>query len=126
MTVLKLSAVAAGVIGGAMALSGVTPASAASLAPALAHTGEQVGVQQVTHDPRARRHNQRLSQPRSYSGYRQGNRFRRSGPAIGFGLSVPGFSFGVGVPTTRQYSYGYSRPYGYGYSGYPRYGYRGY
>ena len=121
MTVFRLSALAAGVMGGAMALSGAAPASAASLSPAVAHTGDHAGVQQVTHDPRARSYGQRWRQGRNYSGY-YGNRYRRSGPSVGFGLSVPGFSFGIGTPAPRAYSYGYNRPYGYGYSyGYPPY-----
>jgi hypothetical protein len=125
MTVIKLSALAAGVIGGAMALSGATPASAATLSPALAQTNHNVTVQHVTHDPRARAHNQRAWRGRDHRRHFHGNRFHRSGPAIGFGLSVPGFSFGIGTPAPRTYSYGYSRPYGYAY-GYPGYRYRGY
>jgi hypothetical protein len=124
MTAMKLCALAAGVIGGAIALSGATLASAATLAPALAQTGDKVSVQLVTHDPRARSH-QRVWRGRDHSRHRYGHRFHRSGPAIGFGLSVPGFSFGIGTPAPRIYSYGYSRPYGYGY-GYPGYRYRGY
>ena len=120
MTVIRLCALAAGVIGGAMALSGATPASAATLSPALAQTNHNVTVQHVTHNPRARSYNQRWRQGRTYSGYRYGNRYRRSGPSVSFGLSVPGFSFGIGTPAPRAYSYGYSRPYGYRY-GYPRY-----
>ncbi len=123
MTVMKLSALAAGVIGGAMALSGATPASAATVAPALVQTGDKVSVQHVTHDPLARSYNQRAWRGRDHNRYRYGNRFHRSGPSVGFGLSVPGFSFGFGTPGPRSYSYGYSRPYsygGYGY-GYPRY-----
>lgn len=127
MTVIKLSAIAAGVIGGAMALSGATPASAATLAPALVKTGERAFVQQVDHDRWAGRR-KGLRSSHSYGpsyGYRYGNRFSRSGPSLGFGLSVPGFSFGIGTPAPRTYSYGYSRPYGYGYGyGYP--GYYGY
>ncbi len=121
MTVIKLSALAAaGVIGGAMALSGATPATAATLAPALAQTGEQTFVQQVDHNRRTRPGWKGLRSSRSYGPYDGGYRYRRSGPSVGFGLSVPGFSFGIGTPAPRTYSYGYSRPYGYGY-GYPRY-----
>jgi hypothetical protein len=123
MTVMKISALAAGVIGGAMVLSSATLASAATVTPALVQAGDKASVQQVTHDPRARSYNQRAWRGRDHSRYRYGNRFHRSGPAIGFGLSVPGFSFGIGTPAVRSYPYGYSRPYGYGgYGyGYPRY-----
>ncbi|HUE47511.1 MAG TPA: hypothetical protein VMO81_14780 [Aestuariivirgaceae bacterium] len=125
MTVFRLSALAAGVMGGAMALSGAAPASAASLVPAIALTGDVASIQQVTHDPRARSYGQRWRQGTNYSSYTYGNRYRygRSGPSIGFGLSAPGFSFGFGTPAPRAYSYGYSQPYGYGF-GYP--GYYGY
>ena len=124
MTVMKISALAAGVIGGVMALSVATPASAATVAPLMVQTGDKASVQQVTHDPRAQNYGQRWRQGRNYSGYNYGNRYRygRSGPSIGFGLSAPGFSFGFGTPAPRAYSYGYA-PYsysGYGY-GYPRY-----
>jgi hypothetical protein len=126
MTVFRLSALAAGVMGGAMALSGGAPASAASLAPAVALTGDAASIQLVTHDPRAQNYGQRWRQGRNYSGYNYGNRYRygRSGPSVGFGLSAPGFSFGFGT-APRAYSYGYSRPYGYGY-GYRYPGYYGY
>ena len=120
MTVIKISALAAGVIGGAMALSGATTASAATLAPALAQTGEQAIVQQVDHNRRTRPGWVGLRSSRSYGpsyAYPYGYRYGRSGPSVSFGLSTPGFSFGIGTP--RAYSYGY-RPYGYGY------GYRGY
>jgi hypothetical protein len=125
MTVLRISALAAVVMGGAMALGGATPASTASLAPAVALTGDAAGIQQVTHDPQARNYSQRWRQGRNYSSYDYGNRYRygRSGPSFGFGLSAPGFSFGFATPAPRAYSYGYSRPYVYGY-GYP--GYYGY
>lgn len=127
MTVLKLSALAAGVIGGAMTLSGATPASAATLAPALAQTGDKAMVQEVTHDPRARSYNQNLWRNRNYSGYQYGNRYGRSGPSVSLGLSVPGFSFGIGTPRAYTYGnpgYGYGYPsYGYGYPGYYGYGY---
>lgn len=121
MTVLKVSALAAGVIGGVMALSGPSPATAATLVPALAQAGEQAGVQQVDHNRRTRPGWKGLRSSRSYGpnyGYRYGNRYRRSGPSVGFGLSVPGFSFGIGTPAPRSHSHGYSRPYGYGYSRY--------
>ena len=123
MTVIKLSALAAGVIGGAMAFGGASPASAATLAPALAQSGEQAFVQQVDHNRRTRPGWKGLRSSRSYGpsyGYRYGNRYYGSGPSVGFGLSAPGFSFGIGTPAPRTYSYGYSRPYGYSY-GYPRY-----
>ena len=123
MTVTKLSALAAGVIGGAMVLSGAAPVSAASFAPSLAQGANEASVHQVTHDPRARSHNERVWRGRDHhSRYDYGNRFYRSGPSVGFGLSVPGFSFGIGTPAVRSYPYGYSQPYGYGY----RYGYPGY
>ena len=125
MKVMKISALAAGVIGGAMALGGASPASAVTLAPALNQTGEKVGVQQVDHNRVSRFGWKGLRSSRRYDpyngGYRYGNRYRRSGPSVGFGLSVPGFSFGIGTPAPRTYSYGYGRPYGYGYRGY--YGY---
>ncbi|MFW6076747.1 MAG: hypothetical protein ACOC71_03265 [Hyphomicrobiales bacterium] len=125
MTVLKLSALAAGVIGGAMAMSGTAPASAATLAPALAQVGENASVQQVDHNRRTRPGWKGLRSSRRYGPSDYGYRYRRSGPTVGLGLSVPGFSFGIGVPT-RQYSYGYGQPYSYGYTGYPGYGYYGY
>jgi hypothetical protein len=86
-------------------------------------TGDKVSVQHVTHDPRARNYNQRAWRGRHHHRYPYGHRFHRSGPAIGFGLNVPGFSFGFGTPAPRAYSYGYSRPYSYGgvRYGYPRY-----
>lgn len=102
MTVMGISALAAGVIGGVMALTGGNPTSAATLAPALVQAGgEQADVQQVDHNRRTRPGWKGLRSSRSYGpnyGYRYGNRYRRSGPAVGFGLSVPGFSFGIGTP----------------------------
>lgn len=107
MRVMKPALLSASLIGGAMMLSGAGPASAATLAPALAQPGDTAAVQTV-HQRRSYYGGQRWSYPR----YGYSRHYRRSGPSIGFGLSVPGFSFGVGVPT-------YGQPYGY----YP-YGYR--
>lgn len=128
MRVLKHTIFAAGLIGGTLVLSGAIPASAASLSPALAQTGENAVVQQVTHDPLARPgpyYGQRDA-PRNYSGYGYSRGYYRPGPAIGFGLSLPGFSVGVGVPSPYGY-YGYRQPYYYGYGPYGNtVGYTGY
>lgn len=124
MSFFKTSVVAASLMGGAAMLAIVTPASAASLAPAIAQTGDYAAIQTITHDPLARPGTyyggQYYGQP-NYSRYGYSGGYRRSAPAVGFGLSVPGFSFGVGVPSYNYgYGYGYRQPYGYGY------GYRGY
>jgi hypothetical protein len=128
MNVLKTSIVAAGLVGGAAMLAIASPASAASLAPALAPTGGHAAIQTITHDPLARPgayygnqyYGQRYYGQRNYSRYGYSRPFRRSAPAVGFGLSVPGFSFGIGTPS--YYGYGgyggYGTPYGYGYHRY--------
>jgi hypothetical protein len=125
MNIVKHSIVAAGLIGGAVMLSSTGPAAAATLAPALAPATDTAAVNQVTHDPLARpgrTYVQRSWQPRrTYPRYGYSPRYRHYGPTVGFGLSVPGFSFGIGVPP--RHHYGYGRPYhGYPYS----YGFRGY
>ena len=117
MRVLTQSFFAASLIGGAVALSGANPASAAALAPAFAPSADVAAVQKVTHDPLARPgryYGQWYSQPRTYSRYGYARNYRRSGPAIGFGLSVPGFSFGFGAPS--RY-YGYRQPWDFGWPG---------
>ena len=124
MRVMKHTILAAGLVGAAVALSGANPASAASLAPAFTQTPETAAVQDVRHSWEHRpgrlqgeRYWQGKNAPHNRS---YGHTFRRSGPAVGFGLSLPGFSLGLGVP--RHYgTYGYARPYGYNYG----YGHRG-
>jgi hypothetical protein len=109
---------AAGVAGGGMAMIGADQASAASLAPALASTDATAFVQKITHDPLARPgryYSQPYAQNYSGYGYRQG--YYRPAPSIGFGLSLPGFSVGVGTPSRYGY-YGYGQPYYYGYGPY--------
>jgi hypothetical protein len=125
MRVLTYSVLAAGLIGGAMVVSGVAPASAAALPSSLAPTAHvDTGVQKVTHDPLARpgRHyGPSYWQPRTYPRYGYTRGYYRSGPAVSFGLSVPGFSFGIGVPQYRYYGYGrpyYGRGYNHGWYGY--------
>jgi hypothetical protein len=122
MRVVKHTVFAVSLIGAAVALSGANPASAASLAPAFAQTPEAAAVQDVRHrweHRPGRLQGERYWQPKNAPhNHRYGPTFRRSGPTVGFGLSVPGLSFGIGVP--RHYgTYGHARPYGYGY------GYRG-
>jgi hypothetical protein len=97
-----LSGLAAGVIGGAMMLSGSAPASAATLPSfALATPGDSAVVEKVQRsrrDRRARRYDRRHHGPRySYArpGFRHfyGGHYYSSpwwyGPSIGFGLTVP-------------------------------------
>lgn len=124
MRLMNLSILAAGLISGAALLSGTNSAAATTLAPALAQTGDEAAVHAVRHDLRNRPnrlHGPRYRGPKNDPYHRSVRRGFR-GPDVGFGLSMPGFSFGLGVPTGR-YNYGYSRPYGYGPYGY---GYRGY
>lgn len=123
MSIMKQAILTASLIGGAVALSGANPASASSLAPAFAQAPESAAVQDVRHrweHRPGRLGGERYWQPKNAPdndryGYRYDRSFRYSGPRVGFGLTVPGFSFGIGTP---RY-YGYSRPYGYDY------GYRG-
>lgn len=123
MRVMKHAIFAMGLAGGAMVLSAATPASAATLTPALDQIGDWAAVEDVRHDFRGRPgrlQGERYWQQKNSPGDDYWRRsFRRSGPAVGFGLSVPGFSFGVGVPSAYYGSYGYGYPYGYGY-GYRR------
>ncbi len=118
MRVFKMTIAATGLIGGAMVLTGALPAQAASLSPAVAQPGENAVVHQVTHDPLARpgRYYRQPYAYGNYSGYgTQG--YYRPGPTIGFGLSVPGFSVGVGTPSPYGWN-GYRQPYYYGYGPY--------
>jgi len=107
------SGLAAGVIGGAMLLSGTAPASAVSL-PSMAVTApaEAAMVEEVHRrgDRRysrrdARRYDRRRHGPR-YSYRRPGFRHYYggyyysspwwSGPSIGFGITLPGVALGLG------------------------------
>lgn len=112
MRVMKHAVLGAGLVAGAMALSISGPASAAPLAAALAQSGEYAAVHTVSHDRWS--YGGHYGRHWSYPRYGYSRHYRRSGPAIGFGLSVPGFSVGVGVPTYYGQSYGYY-PYDYRY-----------
>ena len=119
MRVLKHSIFVASLLGGAIALSGAIPASAATLAPALAQTGDMAAVHQVTHDPLARPgryYGQWYSQPRNYSRYGYPRTYRRSGPAIGFGFATPRRYYNYRQP----WDFGWPGPYGntVGYTGF--------
>ena len=122
MNSFVFSGLAAGVIGGAMLLSGTVPASAASLpsltlaAPAEANMVEDVdrrGERRVRRGDD--RQYSRRDGRREYDRYRDGSRYsyRRpgfdhyyggyyysspwwSGPSIGFGITVPGVTLGLG------------------------------
>lgn len=117
MRVMKHALLSAGLIGGAMMLSGSGPASAATIAPALVQPGD-TGAVQTVHQRQSYYGGQRWSYPgygySRHPGYGYSRHYRRSGPSIGFGLSVPGFSVGVGVPSYYGQSYGYY-PYDYRY-----------
>jgi hypothetical protein len=115
MSKLAFSAVAAGLIGGAMMLTGATPASAATLpSPAVVAPGDTVMVEEVHRRHRAdrpRRWDRRAHGPR-YRSARPGFRHHHrgyyysspwwTGPAIGFGLSLPGITFGLTAPYARS------------------------
>jgi hypothetical protein len=110
MSKFAFSAVAAGLIGGAMMLTGATPASAATLpSPAVVAPGDTAMVEEV------RRH--RADRPRRWDRRAHGPRYRYArpgfrhhhggyyysspwwtGPAIGFGLTFPGVTFGLTAP----------------------------
>lgn len=116
MSKFAFSGVAAGLIGGAMLLSGVAPASAATLpSPGFAAPGETAVVEQVARRDRDRsrydrnRHGLRFSYVRpGYSHFYGGYYYSMPwwiGPSISLGLSVP------------SYGYGYGQGYGQGYGG---------
>ena len=105
MGVMKHAVLGTSLVAGAMMLSGTGPASAATLAPALAQSSETAAVHTVNHNWWS--YGGHYGRHWSYPRYGYSRHYRRSGPAIGFGLSVPGFSFGVGVPTYYGQSYGY-------------------
>ena len=114
MSKFVLSGLAAGVIGGAMLLSGTAPASAVSLPSlTLAAPAETQIVEQVQR--RGERRYSRRDGRRHYDRHRHGPRYsyRRpgfshyyggyyygspwwTGPSIGFGLTVPGVTLGLG------------------------------
>ncbi len=108
------SGLAAGVIGGAMLLSGTAPVSAVTLpsaavtAPAEAGMVEEVhrrGERRVRRGDRVRRYDRRRHGPRYsyrrpgfnhyYSGYYYGSPWW-VGPSIGFGITLPGVTLGLG------------------------------
>lgn len=108
-----VSSVAAGLIGGAMMISGAAPVSALTLpSPAVAATGEtgtvelvQYSKRQARQEKRERRydrnrHGKRYSQRRPGYNHRYGNYYYSSpwwiGPSIGFALTVPGYGGGYG------------------------------
>ena len=111
-------ALAAGLFGGAMLLSGLAPASAATLPSAgFAAPGETAVVEQVAKRDRDRersvrwdrsRHGPRYSYARpGYSHFHGGYYYSMPwwiGPSISLGLSVPSYGYG----------YGYGNGYGYG------------
>lgn len=118
-----LAGLAAGVIGGAMMLSGSAPASAATLPSfALVTPGDTAVVEKVQsswRDRRTHRYDRRHDGSRyrySRRGYRHnyGDNYYSSpwwyGPSIGFGLTVPGSNWG-------GYGSGYGSGYGGGYGG---------
>jgi hypothetical protein len=103
-----LAGMAAGVIGGAMMLSGSAPASAATLPSfAVATPGDTAVVEKVhrsRRDRQVRRYDRRYHGPRySYArpGFRHyyGGHYYSSpwwyGPSIGFGFTVPGVTLGL-------------------------------
>jgi hypothetical protein len=104
------SGVAAGLIGGAMLLSGTSPASAATLpSPALTAPGDTAMVEEVQRrrGDRVHRYDRSRHGPRYRTvrpGYRHyyGGYYYSSpwwhGPGFGFGITVPGFSFGLTAP----------------------------
>ncbi len=113
MSKLGFSALAAGLIGGVILLSGsATPASAAALpSPAIVAPGDTAMVEEVRRHNRAdrqRRWDRRYHGPR-YRSPRAGFRHRHGGfyyahpwwlgPGISFGLTVPGVSLGLGLPS---------------------------
>jgi hypothetical protein len=115
MNILRNAAVAASVIGGAMLVSGGTPASAATLTPAFMHAGQEVNVQEVRHrweHRPGRLEGERYWQPKNAPQYREpGYRFR--GPAVGFGLGVPRgaqFTFGLTAPHGPAVGFGAPAP----------------
>lgn len=107
MSKFVFSSVAAGLIGGALMLSGSAPASALTLpSPAVSAPAEAGMVEQVhRRDRRARRYDRRRHGPR-YSHRRPGFRHHYggywysspwwTGPSIGFGITIPGATFGLG------------------------------
>jgi hypothetical protein len=109
-----MSGIAAGVIGGAMLLSGSAPASAATLPSfAVATPGDTAVVENVQYssrDRRARRDRQARRYDRRYHGQRYsyarpgfrhyyGGHYYSSpwwyGPSIGFGFTLPGVTLGL-------------------------------
>jgi hypothetical protein len=124
MSKLAISGVAAGLIGGAMLLSGFTPATAATLPNlGLSASGETALVEQVARRDRDRssryeRRRDRISsrdRDRRYDRSRHGSRYSYArpgfrhhyggyyysspwwiGPSIGFALTVPSYGGGYG------------------------------
>jgi hypothetical protein len=114
MSKFVFSGLAAGVIGGAMLLSGTAPASAVTLpsvavtVPAEAGMVEEVrrhGERRARRGDRVRRydrhrHGPRYSQRRPGFRHYYGGHYYSSpwwiGPSIGFGITIPGTTFGLG------------------------------
>lgn len=114
MSKFVFSSVAAGLIGGAMLLSGAPPATAATLpSPAISSPGDTAviekvqrkGKRYVRRGDRVRRYDRRRHGPR-YSYRRPGFQYHYGGyyysspwwigPSIGFGITVPGVTLGLG------------------------------
>lgn len=120
MRKILLSGVAAGLMGSAMLMSGPSAAPAATLsAPGLSAASNTAMVQEVRDSRSRRMHYSGRSDTWHYDRYRHGNRYRHSrhgfrhhhggyyysypwwnGPSIGFGLTVPGMTYGLGVPSS--------------------------
>ena len=108
------SSVAAGLIGGAMMLSGTAPVSAATLpSPMIAGSGDTAMVEQVRQHRRERarrgdrarrydrrRHGQRYSYRRSGFNHYYGGHYYSSpwwnSPGFGFAITVPSVALGLG------------------------------
>lgn len=99
---LKYTALAAGLIGGAMLATGAMPAAATSLASATLETGQMADVQQVRHwwghrpgRVQGERYWQQKNAPQ-HGTYQYGLR----GPTLDFGLDIPRGqrSYGLSVP----------------------------
>jgi hypothetical protein len=119
---MRYSAVAAGLIGGAMLAMGAVPASATSLAPTVMHTGANVDVEQVQYRSgygfgRPTHHYGRYAPRHGGLGFHFG--LTPHGPTAGFALGAPyghrGYAlaapyghrgFGVGGPVGQSHGFG--------------------